>query len=241
MKACKEKEACEKCSGTCPKETNAYWLPVIEQDEFKQIYVTRALCRFGQRRHIKAECKFLQIPAQYAEKSFEDYQVTRDNDNAVAMAKWFIAKKPETSLYYWGGCGTGKTFLASLIAREWIRRFQSVVFGDVPYLMEEIKRTFDGGGGQNILDRYCDADLMILDDLGAGQLTEWNVGILYQILNRRYISGKACVLTSNYDLDSLERRLGMKDSVSAKRIVSRLHEMCQVATLGTLDRRRKKC
>ena len=182
------------------------------------------------------------IPMQYVDKTFSDYEVTRDNDNAVAMAKWFIKEKPQVSLYYQGACGTGKTFLASLIAKEWLRNFKSVIFGDVPYLMEEIKRTFDGkdADSQKLLDKYCDADLMVLDDIGAGQLTEWNVGILYQIINRRYVSGKSNVLTSNYDFAGLEKRLSARDEVSAMRIVSRLYEMCKVASLGTRDRRRMK-
>lgn len=241
--AFKELQACADCKGECAKKRNAYWLPVVQQDEFGRAYVSRALCNFGERRRLMSTYKQQKIPVQYVDKTFSDYEVTRDNDNAVAMAKWFIKEKPQVSLYYQGACGTGKTFLASLIAKEWLRNFKSVIFGDVPYLMEEIKRTFDGkdAGSQKLLDKYCDADLMVLDDMGAGQLTEWNVGILYQIINRRYVSGKSNVLTSNYDLVGLEKRLSAKDEVSAMRIVSRLYEMCKVATLGTHDRRKNKC
>ena len=47
------------------------------------------------------------------------------------------------------------------------------------------------------------------------------------------------VITSNFDLDGLQRRLSGKDSFAAVRITSRLEEMCIQAFLGTNGRRRK--
>ena len=135
----------------------------------------------------------------------------------------------------------GKTFLASIIAQEFIRDHKSAVFGDVPSLLDEIKRTFDGeGNAQEVLGCYCDCDLLVLDDMGAGQVTEWNVGQIYQIINQRYSAGKSTIITSNFDLECLGERLAGRDKYSAKRITSRLSEMCTLGFLGTMDRRKLK-
>lgn len=233
---------CEECTGEpCRKRIQQYWLPVIKPDGNGSWYIPRALCKFGEMRRLKRGCELCKIPAAYAGKTFADYSETADNRRALKIAKWFIAEKPNKGVYLYGGCGTGKTFLASLIAKDFLLDFGEVVFGDVPSLLEEIKRTFndatkDGGA---ILDRYCNCDLLVLDDLGAGQVTEWNVGVLYQIINNRYNANKPLIITSNFDLDGLEEKFGKADALSAKRIISRLSEMCYQGFLGTLDRRRK--
>lgn len=233
---------CAGCSGEpCQKSSQQYWLPVIKRTDKGEWYIPRALCKVGELRRVRRGCKHCKIPAMYADKTFSDYEETADNRRTVKIAKWFIAQKPHQSLYFFGECGTGKTFLASLIAKAYLLDFKTVVFGDVPSLLEEIKRTFgdatkDGGA---ILDGYCKCDLLILDDLGAGQVTEWNVGVLYQIINNRYNADKPTLITSNYDLAGLGAKFGKVDAFSGNRIISRLSQMCVLGFLGTLDRRRK--
>ena len=233
---------CQGCQGEpCQKIRQKYWVPQIKPDGRGSWYIPAARCKIGEIRCLKTLSGKCKIPMMYTAMTFDDYKLTADNKRAVKIAKWFVADKPQKSLYLCGECGTGKTFLASLIAKDFVLDHQDVIFGDVPCLLEEIKRTFgdpnkDSGA---ILERYCDCDLLVLDDIGAGQITEWNVGILYQIVNNRYNSGKATILTSNFDLDGLERKLAQVDDLSAKRIVSRLSEMCVLGFLGTKDRRRQ--
>ena len=199
-----------------------------------------APCKFGEQLNLINATSRAKIPAKYAGKTFSDYKRTEDNAEAVQIALWYVAEMPRRSLYLYGECGTGKTFLASLIAQAFSEKFKRVIFGDVPSLLDEIKRTFNGNGStQEIIDRYCESDLLVLDDLGAGQITGWNVGQLYQIVNRRYSTNSPIIVTSNFDYQDLETRLASEDKFSAKRIVSRLSEMCEVAYLGTNDRRRK--
>lgn len=173
------------------------------------------------------------IPLRFIGKSFSDYQITPDNAESVKIAKWYTAEKPAQGLYLYGECGTGKTFLASLIAQE----FDSL-FTDTPTLMDELKATFDGGDTESLLKRYTQCGLLILDDIGAGQITPWNVGILYRIINARYNANKPIIATSNYDLDGLTAILSKIDAFTAKRITSRLSEMCIQAFLGLKDRRK---
>ena len=166
--------------------------------------------------------------------------MTADNSEAVKIAKWFVADKPAKSLYLYGKCGTGKTFLASIIALGFISDGNRVIFGDVPTLLGELKRQFDGGDALSILDTYTACDLLVLDDLGAGLLSEWGVGIVYQIINARCNTSKRLVVTSNFDYKGLETRLRTKDAYSAERIISRFNGMCVPAFLGLTDRRKQR-
>jgi len=235
---------CETCDGSeCLIKTN-YFKPVIRVGWSGGLNIAHGYCRHGERLRLLRQCRRLKIPRKMVGKTLDDYEVTAQNEDAVAMAKWFIAEKPDCGLYYFGACGSGKTFLAAIIAQEFIKDLQSVVFGDVPALMEELKRTFDKNPqqetSQDILDEFKMCDLLVLDDIGAGQITEWNVGVLYQIINERYASGKPVIITSNFSPDELEARLRTKDKHSAERIVSRICGMCEVGNLGDSDRRRKQ-
>ena len=233
----KEIAQCDNCTGDlCKKKTNQYFRPVIRFTQWG-LSIAQAPCPAGELRILQRQCGRAQIPRKYVGKSFNDYQQTEDNQRAIQLAKLFCQKKPSQGLYLFGECGTGKTFLAAIIAQEFLREFVPVIFGDLPALLADLKATFDKGGTEALLDRYCNCDLLILDDLSAGQVTEWTVGVIYQIVNSRYNNQKPTVITSNYDLRGLEEILSRKDSVAGKRITSRLREMSFQCFLGTKDRR----
>lgn len=228
---------CQGCTGTCRKESNKYTIPVTRY-LYGVPYDCVALCEFGEERLQHANFAKAQIPRKYIGRTFNDYTITPENERAVGLAKGIVARKLDKGLYLYGGVGTGKTYLASLIAQAFMHEGNTLIFGDVPTLLDEIKRAFDTGKSAAVIDSYCGCDLLILDDIGAGQITEWNVGVLYRIINARYNAQKPVVATSNYDLRGLDDTLSRKDSSAGKRIVSRLAEMTYQAFLGLNDRRR---
>ena len=236
-----ERALCEGCTGApCQKPYSEYVVPTLlsEGDEMK---IVREWCKHRPRRTTYRRSL---IPPKFVGKTFEDYKVTPENKVAVEGAKWFIAKKPTRGLYLFGTVGTGKTFLAVLIAQEYVAKGKSVVFGDVPSLLADLKATFGKGGTEDLLNRYCDCNLLILDDIGAGKVTDWNVGVLYQIINTRYNADKLTIATSNCDFNGLEDVLTVRDSygrivdaLTGKRIVSRLKEMTYPLLIEGNDRR----
>jgi len=83
-----------------------------------------------------------------------------------------------------------------------------------------------------------DAEVLVLDELGATEPTEWVKDTMTHIINKRYNDKKVTIFTSNY-LDTkataydetLQERVGM-------RLRSRLHEMCKVISITGDDYRR---
>lgn len=53
------------------------------------------------------------------------------------------------------------------------------------------------------MDKYSNAHLLVLDDLGAEKPTEFVITTLYLIINRRYENMLTTVITSNYDYNDL--------------------------------------
>ena len=233
----KEIAECEACNGSCRKVGGDRYLVPVIRNVGGELNVTHTFCKWGESSRIRDKFRYSQVPLKFADKTFDDYEVNTVNEKAVAGAKWFIREGTSKGLYLYGETGTGKTFLASLVAAAYLKDGKSVVFGDVPSLLDELKATFDKGGTEVVFNKYCDCDLLILDDLGAGQLTDWSVGVIYRIVNSRYNAGKPVIVTCNYEPDGLEEILSGEDAFAGKRVVSRLREMTYKVYLGENDRR----
>lgn len=246
----REDKACEKCKcAPCQKTHNKYYRHKIICDGTKiNIYVTE--CPFMSaaklQRKINSQFKKSQIPAKYIGKTFEDYEVTGANEKAVNWAKYKI-ENLQKGMYFYGSPGVGKTFLVSIMAQEYLKRGKSVIFIDVPNLLEKLRSTYDKGS-ENTIDEMMESltrvEILILDDLGAENSTEWAIEKLYLIINGRYISNRLTIVTSNYNLNDVAVRMNAKKveggRITGDRIASRVKEMCNVCKIDGADRRIKK-
>ena len=245
---------CQQCMykfGMCNKykAQDKYWLPTIKVVAGK-VVLGKVRCP-GWKYYINEQCDRAGIPKRYLGKTLADYNETAENREALEMTRWYLEEYPkDCGLYFYGGPGTGKTLLASIIAREMICAGRKVIFGDVPDLLKKIKERFDYGAfaryednltAQMVLDKYMATEFLVLDDIGSGQMTQWSVGVMYQILNERYNAGKRTLITSNYDLDGLKRRLTVAGAeMEAEKIISRIIGSCEQGYFGKRDRRRER-
>ncbi len=89
-----------------------------------------------------------------------------------------------------------------------------------------------------ILSSVYEAEVLVLDELGASKPTEWVKDTMTHVINKRYNDRKVTIFTSNYPDqksdpfdETLTDRVGM-------RLRSRLHEMCKVVTITGDDYRK---
>lgn len=138
-------------------------------------------------------------------------------------------------LYIEGTNGTGKTHLAAAIALQLIEQGIPVVCKTSSDLLGDIKRAFDSGEIKEyeILRAYKEVDLLIVDDLGKEQCTDWSMSTLYSIFNDRYEDLKPTIITTNYGDEDLAKALTPKgyDNTKIKAILSRLRETSTVLTM----------
>ena len=244
ISAQKENAVCAKCNGQpCSKNHNRNYLRVIRIAEDAQyLSIALAPCKYEMqtRRQKKIQRNFVRckIPPKYVGKTFADYEVTRGNEVAVEWAK-YAANNPEQGLMLYGEPGCGKTFLAAILAQEHLQRGRTVIFGDVPSILDAMKSTFDSGDANSTLEKLMDelesVDVLVLDDVGTEYPTNWAAERLYIIVNQRYNAEKPIIVTSNFDAVELTRRF--RENVTGKRIVSRISEMCKVIRISDGDRR----
>jgi len=146
-------------------------------------------------------------------------------------------------LYILGSFGTGKTHLAVAIALELLETGYRVIFRTADDLFRDIKRTFGEGDAaeQKILAQYKTCDLLVIDDLGKEQATEWTTAMLYAIINERYEAQRPVIITTNFserELIAIESPKGTgKQRINA--ILSRLHETTTALEMAWEDWRRK--
>jgi DNA replication protein DnaC len=129
-------------------------------------------------------------------------------------------------LYVCGPCGAGKSHLAAAIANTVAMRGRSVAYASVPDLLRFVRRGFGNGAADERLDALTQIDVLILDDLGTEYLTAWAAEQLFVLLNARYLSDRATVLTSNDRLEALPTRLQ-----------SRIREQAQIIWMPLSDYR----
>lgn len=163
-------------------------------------------------------------------------------------------KTIENGLLFAGPTGVGKTHLACAALLESVRRWGlRGRFVDFTALIHEIQSTFDPSSEESkheVLAPVMNADLLVVDELGAQQPTAWVSDVLYLLLNHRYSRRLPTIFTTNC---SLERR-GTRGEVNldAARIsrplleervqatlVSRLYEMAVPVIMEAADHRRE--
>src|SRR4030066_1739672 len=108
-----------------------------------------------------------------------------------------------------GGFGCGKTHLAAAIANFTVGLGVPTLFIPVPDLLDALRFTYNNPEStfEQRFDEIRTAPLLIMDDFGTQNATEWAREKLFQILNYRYINHLPLVVTTNLVLDELEGRI----------------------------------
>ena len=156
-------------------------------------------------------------------------------------------------LLFIGVPGVGKTHLAVAVLKELVTRFGvRGLFVDFTSLIHQIQSTFDPSSReskQQVLDPVVDAELLVLDELGAQKPSPWVNDMLYLIMNARYTRRLPTIFTTNYRLVEnsaepvLDRDRGASEPELLERrisptLVSRLYQMAKRVVIEAEDFRR---
>ena len=125
----------------------------------------------------------------------------------------------EYGLFITGDAGTGKTHLATAGLAELlpglvtadkfgIPHGPDALWTAAPQVLQELRATFNGRGESEIdvTKRYTRPALLVLDDLGAEQATDWTGQALYLLLSTRVNHLRPTIITSNLSLQALDAR-----------------------------------
>jgi DNA replication protein DnaC len=186
------------------------------------------------------------IPERYRNDNFDNFN---DRSPALARAKEtareFVDSYPgvEHGLLLVGPAGLGKTHLACAILSELVTtKGVGGLYVDFSDLLLRIQTSFRPDADlskESVLTPYTEAEVLVLDELGASKPHPWVLDVLYNLLNTRYNRKRITIATSNFEDDvtsgereKLEDRIGY-------RLRSRLYEMCTLVALRGTDYRKE--
>jgi DNA replication protein DnaC len=108
-----------------------------------------------------------------------------------------------------GGYGCGKTHLAAAIANFAVSMGVPTLFLTVPDLLDSLRFAYNDPAAtfEERFNEIRSAPLLVMDDFGTQNATEWAQEKLFQIINYRYINQLPLVLTTNLMLEEIEGRI----------------------------------
>jgi DNA replication protein DnaC len=188
------------------------------------------------------------IPRRYEQCSLQNYYPVKGNGTqlrAFQYAYRLVREYPaiERGLLFMGTVGVGKTHLSVALLRELIeKKGINCLFCEFGSLLKEIQNSYNPISQTSelkVLAPVFDAEVLVLDELGASKPTDWVRDTMMQIINTRYNDKKLTIFTTNYlDGRRSERDETLEDRIGV-RLRSRLFEMCKTVQLEGDDYRKK--
>jgi DNA replication protein DnaC len=204
------------------------------------------------------------IPKRYEHCTLDEFDTafsgcTDSVKKGYLNAKKFVDSFPvETrgnGLLFTGSIGAGKTHLSVAILQALVtQRGASGLFCDYRELLKQVQNTYNRAVQATELDvlrPVFEAEILVIDEIGAAKPTDWVWDTVAHILNTRYNDRKTTILTANYsnrpplgatfDEETAltqARRARQEDTLGdriGERMRSRLQEMCVVVEMNGAD------
>ena len=120
----------------------------------------------------------------------------------------------DENLLFYGSSGTGKTFLSHCITKELIDKGSFVVYRTAEELIKALK-DIRFNNDNSLEDLLVNCDLLIIDDLGTEQLSDFTKTEMFNLINTKLLKQKKMLVSTNLTLESLLKTY-------SERITSRL-------------------
>lgn len=156
------------------------------------------------------------IPSRFTDRTLESYVAERpDQLVALQFARAYAdgftdVRATGRSAIFAGWPGTGKTHLAVGIGLQVMKTHRaSVLFAVAGRIVRMVKDTWVKGSAKSESDVIAEMvfpDLLIIDEVGVQQGTEFERHVLFNVLNERYESCKPTLVMANSTLEDLSTK-----------------------------------
>lgn len=132
-----------------------------------------------------------------------------------------IRAERNNSIMFCGNPGSGKTHLSLSLANK-LMNDKSIAVLYMPYrdVVTSIKQNMiDEEQYKKTLSKYQKAEVLLIDDMFKGKITESDVNIMFELINYRYLNRLPIIVSTEY---SVEKILQFDEAIG-----SRLYEMAK--------------
>ena len=236
-------------SGPCPLCEDRGMRIVVEKNGRQ--HAEPCICR--EKRRGEQVMSRARIPMRYQHCDLESYAFDFAGANPALRRAYMLVRRylndfplgiDGTGLLFTGSIGVGKTHLAVGLLRELIlSRGATGLFYDYRDLLKQVQNSYNPNVTETeleVLGPVFDAEVLVLDEIGASKPSEWVWDTVAHILNTRYNHRRVTILTTNYPnlppagmrsvSPAEQARAAMREETLGDRIGermrSRLQEMC---------------
>lgn len=208
---------------------------------------TKELLAAQKKQAISDRINIVSLPRSYKSISFDD--INLDDVKRLEVFKLIVdfvsdyPKAEQKGLYLYGDMGIGKSYLMAAMAHELsAQKDAATTLLHFPSFTIDVKNAINTGTVKQEIDAVKQADILILDDIGAEQATSWiRDEVLLVILQYRMQELLPTFFTSNYSFKDLEAKLanikGSDETWQAKRVMERVRFLAKEIHLEGENRR----
>ena len=244
LDAYQEAQHCKNCPGLGMCQNEVVGFVMTPEQEENVIHFSYRMCPFQKK--LEEEHAYqkniyqFDIPKKVRDASLKEVYVTDKNRTAVIRYfKDFIKhykdiEKPK-GLYLYGSFGTGKSYLLAALFNELAKKKVRSAMIYYPEFLRSLKESF-GTDYKEKFETIKKAPLLLLDDIGAENMTAWSRDeVLGPLLQYRMDEGLPTFFTSNFNYQELEEHFAsgssMTEKVKARRILERMKQLTIEMTL----------
>lgn len=138
-------------------------------------------------------------------KTNDEHKSPRKNLEDIVSKSWNFIENFSGStenLLFFGNSGTGKSFLSYCIAKELLDKGILVIYRTADTLLHDLKH-IRFNNCEELEDLLINCDLLIIDDLGSEQITDFSKTELFNLLNKKLLKHKKMLISTNCGLEEL--------------------------------------
>lgn len=207
--------------------------PLLEngKPDYSQVVPCRCVKEAWEREKRQRLLAACELPAGTEHMTFETFRLNPGLKEAYEAALALAEEKNTLWLTLMSEIDRGKTHLAVAICRHWLARGKIARYAYVPLLLEELRRGFrreDDYSYESRFDYFLNVSLLVLDDLGVENRTDWVQEKLDTLVDYRLMNGLGLVVTTNCSMEELPFRIASRLQRRGKVVVIDAPEFSEI-------------
>jgi DNA replication protein DnaC len=207
----------------CDKCRDTGWL-LIHQKKAAPLAVS---CHCRELQKLKAQWSSAGLNSEDNSYTFNNFVVWNEaakkaKNTAAAYYKDFteIASGRNNSILFSGQVGSGKTHLSVALALNFMKKNVRVVYMPYRDVITKVKQSMlDDEYYRKTISKFQTCEVLLIDDLFKGKISESDINIIFEIINYRYLNRLPLIVSTEFTVDHL---LSIDEAIG-----SRIYEMCR--------------